>query len=74
VFRLEWRDGALTFVDADAPTWKPTLAPTTDGDTFVVGPGVRASGGPCTFERREDGCVRAVIFGPARLRRLGPVG
>ena len=73
VFRLEWRDGALTFLDADAPAWRPTLEPTADGDTFVVGPGVRESGEPCAFERREDGRVRAVILGSARLRRLGPV-
>ncbi len=73
VFRLEWRDGALTFLDADAPAWRPTLESTADGDTFVVAPGVRESGEPCTFERREDGRVRAVILGSARLRRLGPI-
>ena len=28
VMRLEWLDGKLTALDPDAPTWKPTLAPT----------------------------------------------
>jgi CubicO group peptidase (beta-lactamase class C family) len=71
--RLEWRDGRLTFLDPDEPTWRPALVPTADADTFVVAPGVRESGEPCTFERREDGRVRSVTLGPARLSRLDPV-
>jgi CubicO group peptidase (beta-lactamase class C family) len=73
VFRLEWRDGKLTFLDADAPTWRPTLEPTADADTFIVAPGVRESGEPCTFGRRDDGRVRSVTIGSALMRRLGPV-
>jgi CubicO group peptidase (beta-lactamase class C family) len=73
VLRLEWRDGELTFVDADAPTWRPTLRPTADPDTFVVAPGVRESGEPCTFGRREDGRVRSVNIGSTLMRRLDPV-
>jgi CubicO group peptidase (beta-lactamase class C family) len=73
VFRLEWRDGKLTFVDADSPAWRPTLEPTADTDTFVVAPGVRESGEPCTFGRREDGRVRSVTIGSALMRRLDPV-
>jgi CubicO group peptidase (beta-lactamase class C family) len=73
VVRLEWRDGKLTFIDADEPTWRPTLAPTEDADAFLVERGVRESGELCTFERRADGRVRSVTLGPARMRRLDPV-
>jgi len=71
--RLEWRDGKLTFVDPEFPNWRPTLAPGSAPDAFVVEPGVRESGEPCTFERSADGRVRAVVLGPTRLRRLEPV-
>jgi CubicO group peptidase (beta-lactamase class C family) len=70
LLRLEWRDGKLTFVDADSPTWRPTLAPGSAADAFVVEPGVREAGEPCTFERTDAGRVRAVVLGPTRLRRL----
>jgi hypothetical protein len=73
LLRLEWRDGKLTFVDADSPTWRPTLAPGAGPDAFVVEPGVRESGEPCRFERAADGRIRAVVLGPTRLRRLDPV-
>ncbi len=73
LLRLEWRDGKLTFVDADSPTWRPTLAPGSAADAFVVEPGVREAGEPCTFERTGGGQVRAVVLGPTRLRRLEPV-
>jgi CubicO group peptidase (beta-lactamase class C family) len=73
LLRLEWRDGKLTFVEADSPNWRPTLAPGSGPDSFVVEPGVRESGEPCTFERTPDGRVRAVVLGPIRLRRLDPV-
>ena len=73
VFRLEWRDGELTFLDADAAAWRPTLRPTADPDTFIVAPGVRESGEPCTFGRRDDGRVRSVTIGSALMRRLDPV-
>jgi hypothetical protein len=73
LLRLEWRDGKLTFVEADSPNWRPTLAPGSGPDSFVVEPGVRESGEPCTFERTADGRVRAVVLGPIRLRRLDPV-
>jgi CubicO group peptidase (beta-lactamase class C family) len=73
VLRLEWRDGRLTFVDPDTPTWRPVLRATDVADAFVVEPGVRESGEACTFDRRPDGRVRSVMLGPARLRRLDPV-
>ena len=72
VLRLEWRDGELTFVDPDKPTWRPVLRPTEVADTFIVEPGVRESGEPCTFGRRADGRIRSVTVGSALLRRLGP--
>ncbi|HEU0195475.1 MAG TPA: serine hydrolase domain-containing protein [Gaiellales bacterium] len=73
LLRLEWRDGKLTFVDPDDPGWRPVLRPTDVADEFVVELGVRQSGEPCTFERRTDGRVRAVVLGPATLVRLDPV-
>lgn len=73
VLRLEWRDGRLTFVDPDTPTWRPALRPTDVADTFIVDPGVRESGEHCTFGRRADGRIRSVMLGSALLRRLDPV-
>ncbi|MGE5226956.1 MAG: serine hydrolase domain-containing protein [Planctomycetaceae bacterium] len=73
VARLEWRDGALTFVDPDQPEWRPTLAPSGTPDVFVVEPGVRESGEPCVFDRRADGRVRSVLLGPMTFARLDPV-
>jgi CubicO group peptidase (beta-lactamase class C family) len=73
VLRLEWRDGRLTFVDPDTPTWRPVLRATDVADSFVVEPGVRESGEPCTFDRRANGRIRSVTFGSALLRRLDPV-
>jgi hypothetical protein len=71
--RLEWRDGALTFVDPQEPAWRPTLVPTEDPDVFVVKAGVRESGEDVRIERREDGRVRAVDLAGTRLVRLEPV-
>lgn len=73
VLRLEWRDGKLTFVDPEWAEWRPTLAATGERDRFVVEPGVRESGEPCSFVRRADGRVESVILGPMVLRRLDPV-
>jgi CubicO group peptidase (beta-lactamase class C family) len=73
ILRLEWRDGKLTFVDPDTPTWRPVLRATGAADAFVVEQGVRESGEPCTFHRRGDGRIRSVTFGSALLRRLDPV-
>ena len=73
LWRLEWRDGKLTFIDAEEPTWRPTLKPAGEPDSFVVEPGVRESGEPCTFERRADGRIRSVTFCSAVLRRIDPV-
>ena len=73
LLRLEWSEGKLTFVDADAPNWRPTLAPGSGPDAFVIEPGVREAGEPCTFERTAEGRIRAVVVGPTRLRRLDPV-
>jgi CubicO group peptidase (beta-lactamase class C family) len=73
ILRLEWRDGKLTFVDPDYPKQRSTLRPTDAADAFVVEPGVRESGEPCTFDRRADGRVRSVALGPMTLARLEPV-
>jgi CubicO group peptidase (beta-lactamase class C family) len=74
LFRLEWRDGALTFVDPDEPLWRPTLAPTDVPDRFTVEAGVRESGEPVAFDRRADGRVVSVTIGPFSLARFDPVG
>lgn len=71
--RLEWRDGALTFVDPDEPTWRPTLTPTGDRDVFTVDAGVRESGEVVRVERRADDRIRAVHLAGTRLLRLDPV-
>jgi CubicO group peptidase (beta-lactamase class C family) len=73
VFRLEWRDAKLTFVDPDEETWRPTLVPGGGPDTFVVEPGVRESGEQVVFNRLPDGRVASVYLGAATLPRLGPV-
>jgi CubicO group peptidase (beta-lactamase class C family) len=73
VVRLEWRDSKLTFIDPPIPDWKPTLAPTEDSDVFIVDPGVRESGEPCTFRRRADGRIRSVTLGSTLMLRLDPV-
>ena len=71
--RLEWRDGALTFLNPQEPTWRRTLTPAGDPDVFTVEPGVRESGEPVRFERRTDGRIKAVDLAGTRLVRLDPV-
>jgi len=73
VMRLEWLDGKLTALDPEAPTWKPTLAPTDDPDVFTIEPGFRESGELARFERGKDGRVISLFFAVARLQRLEPV-
>jgi D-alanyl-D-alanine carboxypeptidase len=72
VVRVEWLDGKLTVLDADAPTWKPTLAPTDDPDVFTIEPGFRESGELARFERAADGRVVSLFLAVARLQRLEP--
>lgn len=72
VVRLEWRDGKLTFLDATAPDWKPTLTPTDDPDVFTIEPGLRESGEPVRFERDSDGRVVSVFLAFATYPRLEP--
>ena len=75
--RLEWRDAKLTFVDPDNPAWRPTLAPTSDANTFMIEPGVRQSGEPAIFRRRADGrvvCVRLAVETLARLDQVSQDG
>jgi CubicO group peptidase (beta-lactamase class C family) len=73
LFRLEWRDAALTFVDPDTPAWRPTLAPADEPDRFTVEAGVRESGEPVVFHRRADGRIASVTIGPFSLSRFDPV-
>jgi CubicO group peptidase (beta-lactamase class C family) len=74
LFRLEWRDGALTFIDPETPEWRPTLVPADGPDRFMVQPGVRESGEPVVFHRRGDDRVTGVTIGPFSLSRFDPVG
>jgi len=74
LWRLEWRDGALTYLDPSDPTSHKTLAPTDDPDVFVVDPGVRESGEPVRFRRTQDGRVTSVLLASETHLRLDPVG
>ena len=73
LFRCEWRDGKLTFIDLDEPEWRPTLVAEEGADRFTVGSGVRESGEPVEFHRRSDGPVSSVTIGPFSLLRFDPV-
>ena len=73
LIRLEWRDGKLAFIDPAVPTWRPTLAPTGDPDTFRVEPGVRESGEPVIFHRLADGRVASVFLAALTLARFDRV-
>jgi CubicO group peptidase (beta-lactamase class C family) len=74
VVRLEWRDGALVFIDPSDETWRPRLTPTEDPQTFVVAPGVRESGEHAVFMRNAGGQVSSVFLASGTLLRFGPVG
>jgi hypothetical protein len=74
VLRLEWRDGALVFIDPSDETWRPRLTPTQDPLTFTVAPGVRESGEHAVFKRGAGGQVSSVFLAAGTLRRFGPVG
>jgi CubicO group peptidase (beta-lactamase class C family) len=71
--RLEWRDGKLTFIDPDEPSWRPTLAPAGDPDTFIVEPGFRESGERVVFHRLADGRVASVFLAALTLARFDRV-
>ncbi len=73
IVRVEWLDGKLTVLDSEAPAWKPTLAPTDDGDVFLIEPGFRESGELARFERHADSRVVSLFFAAARFARLEPV-
>jgi CubicO group peptidase (beta-lactamase class C family) len=70
VIRLEWRDGKLTFIDAEEPRWHPTLMPTDDPYLFTVEAGYRQSGEPVIFHQLADGRVDSVFLADATWRRL----
>jgi D-alanyl-D-alanine carboxypeptidase len=70
---LEWREGRLTFISLDDPTWRMVLLPTDDPSTFVVEPGTRESGESVVFERSAGGRIHAVRIPSDRLVRLDPV-
>jgi D-alanyl-D-alanine carboxypeptidase len=72
VVRVEWLDGKLTVLDAETPTWKPTLAPTEDPDVFSIEAGFRESGELARFERAADGRVVSLFLAVSRLQRLEP--
>jgi CubicO group peptidase (beta-lactamase class C family) len=72
--RLEWRDGKLAAVDPDAPADALTLEPDGEPGTFVVAPGVRASGETLRVVRLADGRIASLRLGPVSFVRLDPVG
>jgi CubicO group peptidase (beta-lactamase class C family) len=71
--RVEWRDGKLTVVDPNEPTWLPTLASTEEPDVFVVEPGVRESGEKAVFNRLPDGRVASLFLAAETWVRLDRV-
>jgi CubicO group peptidase (beta-lactamase class C family) len=73
VTRIEWRDGKLTVLDPDDPTWKPTLSATNEPDVFVIEPGYRESGELVRFTRDAKGKVVSVNVAVATMQRLEPV-
>ena len=73
LLRVEWRDGRLTIVDPELPTWRPTLAPTGEPDVFLIQPGVRESGENAVFNRVDGGRVASVFIAAGTWRRLEPV-
>jgi D-alanyl-D-alanine carboxypeptidase len=62
IFRLEWRDGNLAFTTPEAATWEVTLAPTSDPDVFIPGPGSGLPGETVRFQRLADGRVASVFL------------
>jgi len=72
--RVEWRDGKLTILDPELPAWRPTLAPTSDADVFLIEPGFRDSGENAVFNRLADGRVASVFIAAGTWQRLEPVG
>lgn len=75
--RVEWRDGRLTVIDPETPSWHPTLLPTENPRAFVVGPGYRQSGEPVVFHELPDGRIDSVFLADAswhRLEHITPFG
>ena len=73
LLRLEWRDGKLTFLEPEFPSWTARLTPTDEPDRFTVDAGVTEAGEHCIFVRRSDGRVQSVALASAVFRRLDPV-
>jgi D-alanyl-D-alanine carboxypeptidase len=73
VYRLEWRDAHLTFIDPATPSWRPTLSPTDVPDEFTVDAGVRESGERAVFNRTPDGRISSVFVAADTWLRLDPV-
>jgi CubicO group peptidase (beta-lactamase class C family) len=74
LIRLEWRDGKLTLLGVSEPDQPVTLERAGEPGSFVVAPGVRASGEPVVFQRLPDGRVAGLLFGGGSFVRLDPVG
>jgi CubicO group peptidase (beta-lactamase class C family) len=70
--RVEWRDGRLTIVDPQLPSWRPTLTPTDDPDVFLIDAGYRQSGENAVFKRLPDGRVASVFVAAGTWMRLEP--
>ena len=71
--RVEWRDGRLTMVDPEMPSWRPVLAPTAEPDVFLIEPGFRESGENAVFRRLPDGRVASIFIAAGTWVRLEPV-
>ena len=71
VYRLEWRDARLAFVDPTDPAApRPILSPSDEPDVFIIDPGVRESGERAIFNRTSDGRVASVFVAAETWLRL----
>jgi CubicO group peptidase (beta-lactamase class C family) len=73
LLRLEWRDGNLAFTTPEMSGWRLPLAPTSDPDVFISGPGSDFSGDNVVFRRLADGRVTSVLLMDSTFARLDRV-
>jgi hypothetical protein len=72
LWRLEWRDGTLTYLDPRIDLAQD-LSPTDDRTCSSSTRGARV-GEPVRFRRTGDGRVRSVLLASETHVRLDPVG
>lgn len=73
VIRLEWRDGRLTFMTPESPTWQLILVPTDDPDLFTIARECDLPGENVIFQRLADGRAASVFLAETTWVRLDQV-